>query len=135
MSSTATAEAVEQRKVTVHHPGYGITLTLDRRDERRYGYWTQYSGYVRNPKKNTPDGPSVAFVFPQGESVMGNLMQRHDRPWQVWKPMVEHALRDAGVRFERLAWRQRYYCDCPCSPGFIIVGGSGPGYDYVFTVE
>ena len=132
--STAT-EAPAVPAITVHDPGHGITLTLDGIDERRYGYWTQYSGYVRNPKKHTPDGPSMAFVFPSGEGVMEHLMQRHNRPWQVWKPMVERALREMGVEFERLAWRQRYYCDCPCSPGFVVVGGTGRGVDYKFTAE
>lgn len=130
--STAT-----EQEIVVRDDVYGITMTFEGRQERKYGYFDAHkrrgSGWVRNPKKHTPDGPSFVSVFPDGESILDNLLDRHDRPWQVWKPMVEKALREMGVGFEKLAWRQRYYCDCPCSPGFVVVGTVGPGYDYSFT--
>ena len=130
--STAT-----EQEIVVRDDVYGIELVYEGRQERRYGYVDPWRGgsWVRNPKKHTPDGPSFASVFPDGESILDNLLDRHDRPWQIWKPLVEKALREMDVGFEKLAWRQRYWCDCPCSPCFVVVGGKRPGYTYSFTAR
>lgn len=134
--STATDQ---KQEVVVRDDVWGITMTLESVKERKYGYVDPFkrrgSTWVRYPKKHTPNGPSFVSVFPDGESIIDNLLDRHDRPWHIWKPMVEKALREMGVEFEKLAWRQRYYCECPCSPGFVVVGTVGPGYDYHFTVR
>ena len=63
---------------------------------------------------------TVAYVRPRGESIMENLVNRHNRPHELWKPMVEMELRARGVNFERLTWSQYAGCSCPCSPGFIL---------------
>lgn len=66
---------------------------------------------------------TVAYVWPRGESIIDNMRNRHDRPHELWKPMVEIELRARGVNFERLTWSQYAGCSCPCSPGFIVKGG------------
>lgn len=62
------------------------------------------------------------YVWPTNESVMANFINRRSRPVQEWKPVVERALRERGLRFEKLVWSQYAGCSCPCSPGFIVHG-------------
>jgi hypothetical protein len=69
------------------------------------------------------------YIWPQGESVLENLFNRHDRPTKIWKEeiipailekiRIEHPSVYEYVKDEKWGWRQRCGCSCPCSPGFV----------------
>jgi len=66
----------------------------------------------------------VAYVWPKGETLMENLAERYARPYEAWRPLVEAKLKELGIGYEKLAWRQRAGCTCPCSPGFVLRGNT-----------
>lgn len=77
-----------------------------KRDKRR-------SSYFLKPR---------IFIFPASESIIDNLMNRHDRPHKAWEtnliPIIFKAL---GIpEMTKVRWSQKAGCTCPCSPGFII---------------
>lgn len=95
----------------------------------------QYEPYYT--RKGEPyKGSNKLYIWPEGESVMENLYNRHDRPSKVWKldliPAILEKLSKEypeiyiDVRDEEWGWRQRCGCKCPCSPGF--VGKKGGQY-------
>jgi hypothetical protein len=61
-------------------------------------------------------------VWPKGESVLDNLMNRRNRPYTDWKkfliPVMAEGLKKAGFEVTDPHWNQRLGCSCPCSPGF-----------------
>ena len=59
------------------------------------------------------------------ETLLDNLANRKDRPYEDWRPLVLEALASLGVTDVRLNWSQRAGCSCPCSPGFIVTGKDG----------
>lgn len=70
------------------------------------------------------------YVFPEGETLMENLQNRHNRPYKVYKkevlPKVMEVLRDsdpeayAALKDAKFGWRKYCGCSmCPCSPGFV----------------
>jgi len=67
------------------------------------------------------------------ENLLENLCGRQSRPHVAWKPRVAEALARIGV-VGPLAWSQRAGCSCPCSPGFIIKGWTGPRFDAWVTL-
>ncbi len=63
----------------------------------------------------------VFVSFTQGFDLLEDLTNRTSRPYNVVRPAVEKALKDAGFEYRRLAWSQKAGCSmCPCSPGFIM---------------
>ena len=67
---------------------------------------------------------TIAFVWPKGESIMENLVNRRSRPIKQFRKAVNQALDSLGVDKNNLtiSWRQKAGCPCGCSPGFIIDG-------------
>lgn len=64
--------------------------------------------------------PTRVYVQPSDYSVMEHLVNRRNRPWKAWKPLVQAELADAGYT-GRVRWSQYAGCKmCPCSPGFVI---------------
>ena len=61
------------------------------------------------------------YVDLDGESVLENLQNRRDRPYNVYKKEVlPTMLRLLGLPVAtKLSWSQKAGCSCPCSPGFI----------------
>lgn len=60
------------------------------------------------------------YVQPENYSIMENLANRRSRPHNVWKPIVQQELKDAGYE-GKIRWSQYAGCKmCPCSPGFIL---------------
>ena len=80
---------------------------------------------IANVKVNPQDGrytKTRIYVFPTGESVMENLVNRRARPHSVYRKEVLPKLFaqlgwDAGTKVK---WSQYAGCSCPCSPGFIV---------------
>ena len=66
------------------------------------------------------------YVWPQGESVMDNLMNRKRRPYTAFKKeVIPTVLEKMGLPADtRVRWSQYAGCSCPCSPGFIVDGDS-----------
>ena len=102
--------------------------------ERSYGYWSGERYYRNTRKSDVPDGHSIVYLSVQGESWLGNLNNRHDRPHQILRPYVIKALKENGIPFENIRWSQRAGCSCPCSPGWIIQKGD-IGKDYWMEVK
>jgi len=73
-------------------------------------------------------GQTRVYVSPsQNESVMDHLINRHNRPWQDWKPVVRQALLDHGIEPKTISWNCHAGCTmCPCSGGFILDRYYGP---------
>lgn len=64
------------------------------------------------------------YLWPEGETILQNLANRHSRPTKQWRkeviPQVLEQLgypKDAKVRFS-----QKAGCRCGCSPGWIMEG-------------
>ena len=66
------------------------------------------------------------YVFPKGETIMQNLMNRKQREHTVYKKEVIPAvLEKMGLPADtKVRWSQYAGCSCPCSPGFIVDGDS-----------
>ena len=66
------------------------------------------------------------YVWPQGESIMQNLMNRKRREHTVYKKEVIPGVLEAmGLPADtKVRWSQYAGCSCPCSPGFIVDGDS-----------
>jgi hypothetical protein len=97
----------------------------------------EYEPY--HTRKSEPyKGSNKLYISPEGESILENLYNRHDRPSNVWKkeiiPAVLSKLAEQNpeiyerVKDEKWGWRQRCGCSCPCSPGFV---GKNGGQFYI----
>lgn len=75
------------------------------------------------------DKKTRVYVWPDGESVFENLLDRHDRPVQLFRQVTREALEALGYEGVRLSWSQRAGCSCPCSPGFIATHPLMRGFD------
>lgn len=66
------------------------------------------------------------YVWPQGESLMDNLMNRKQRPFaQYKKEVIPSVLEAMGLPTDtKVRWSQYAGCSCPCSPGFVVDGDS-----------
>lgn len=95
-------------------------------------------------RKNEPyKAQNKLYIWPEGESIIENLFNRHDRPSKLWKkeiiPAVIAKLAQENpeayerVKEEEWGWRQKCGCSCPCSPGF--VGKKGGQYYISATVK
>jgi len=69
-------------------------------------------------------GRSRVYVWPEGESLIENLMNRRQRPYNVYKKEVLPKLfEQLGLPSTvRARWSRYAGCTCPCSPGFILEG-------------
>jgi hypothetical protein len=102
----------------------------------------EYEPYHK--RKGEPyKGSNKLYIWPEGENLLDNLFNRHNRPSKVWKtdviPVVMEKLKEEfpniyeAVKNEEWGWRQKCGCKCPCSPGF--VGSKGGQYYISATVE
>ena len=66
------------------------------------------------------------YVWPQGETIMDNLMNRKQRPHTTYKKeVIPSVLEKMGLPADtKVRWSQYAGCSCPCSPGFIVDGDS-----------
>lgn len=65
------------------------------------------------------------YVNIVGETLWDNLAERRSRPYNAFRPVVEAALKEHDIEFEKMSWSQKAGCSCPCSPGFILTGSYG----------
>ena len=76
------------------------------------------------------------YVWPEGESIIDNLENRHERPYSIYKKEVLPQLfRALGLKGDdiKVGWSQKAGCSCPCSPGFIVKSNAVP-WDIHVTV-
>lgn len=70
--------------------------------------------------------PVIVFVWVKNESILENLVNRHNRPVDAYRSLLPEALSQGldvpaytGERWAKQArWSQKAGCSCPCSPGF-----------------
>ena len=69
-------------------------------------------------------GKNRVYIFPKGESLLENLMNRKGRPYNEYrKHVMPDVLEAMGLpRHTKVKWSQYAGCSCPCSPGFIVPG-------------
>lgn len=59
---------------------------------------------------------SRVYVWPEGESIMENLLNRRNRPYKEYRKLLADQAFMQNAR-----WSQHAGCRmCPCSPGFIL---------------
>jgi hypothetical protein len=108
-------------------------VTLVQGTERKNYFRSGDRTYRVSYKLDRTDGNSRVFVDFK-ETVMENLMNRRSRDWRWMKPIVEKALADNGINFEKISWNRYAGCQmCPCSGGFVVSGGD-IGKDYWLTI-
>lgn len=99
-----------------------VNVKVHERRRPKVGYNHRGRALIREHQADMREhfGPTRVYVRPTTYSVMENLLNRRNRPWKVWKPLVERELRDAGVQ-GKVRWSQYAGCKmCPCSPGFVL---------------
>lgn len=69
------------------------------------------------------------YIFPVGEGILDNLMNRRNRPYTEWKKLMPEILKKAGFSQKEISqikpsWSQKCGCGCGCSPGFKLKGAS-----------
>jgi hypothetical protein len=65
------------------------------------------------------------YVSVENESILDNLVNRRNRPYREYAPIVIDALAKVhGYRIDAkmVKWSQKAGCPCGCSPGFIVKG-------------
>jgi hypothetical protein len=99
------------------------TTDIDIRERGPMVSWREYSKQTR------------IYVWPQGETIMENLMNRKQREHTVYKKEVIPGVLEAmGLPADtKVRWSQYAGCSCPCSPGFVVDGHSR--HDVHVTVE
>ena len=62
------------------------------------------------------------YFFPEEETMLENLCNRHSRPYQEYRKLLGEVFAIAGITPEKANWSQYAGCSCGCSPGFILTG-------------
>ena len=71
------------------------------------------------------------YVWPQNESILENLMNRHERPYTLYrKEIMPNVVSALDLPYAKWRWSQYAGCGCPCSPGFIIQTEDGYPVSY-----
>lgn len=69
---------------------------------------------------------SRIHFFHDGENVLQDIFNRHDRPYTLYKQLIPDVLKAIGAPEDaKVSWNQYAGCSCPCSPGFIVKGFYG----------
>jgi len=70
--------------------------------------------------ENSSKKPRIYF-FHSKESILDNLVNRHDRPYKLYREFLPEIFKKADIPANTKArWSQYAGCSCPCSPGFIV---------------
>jgi len=67
---------------------------------------------------------SILYFHIEKESILQNLSERHNRPYQEYRKVIPEILKQLNIDSEKVTykWSQKAGCSCPCSPGFIVRG-------------
>lgn len=99
-----------------------MKFNIDSIQIQKVSSFSRYS----EPKKHH----NKLYICPSNESVVDNFLNRHNRPYEIYKkdllPMVMDKIKtDYPKEYETIkntkwSWSQNCGCSaCPCSPGFI----------------
>lgn len=74
---------------------------------------------TRSHDKFTRSGGAYTriYVFPKGETLFDNIVNRRNRPTDMYRQIVMENIPD--ISNKNIRWSQKAGCDCGCSPGFI----------------
>ncbi len=80
---------------------------------------------IRNGERS--DKETRVYVHLAKETILENLIERHNRPYTEYrKNVMPKVLKALGLPLDtKFSWSQYAGCSCPCSPGFIIHGHEG----------
>jgi len=82
---------------------------------------------VKEHKQDKSSSKARLYIWPQGETIMENLVNRRHRPYVAYRKEILPDLYkqlgwDSSVKAR---WSQYAGCSCPCSPGFVLSGVYG----------
>lgn len=61
------------------------------------------------------------YFHPVGESIIENLMERRNRPVDLYRSVMPEVIAAAGLHPDtKVVWSQTAGCGCGCSPGFVV---------------
>lgn len=116
-------EAVEQKIFAIEDVTWDM-VEVEKRDAKKYKE-------MREKAK--------AYFFIENETLMENLENRRNRPYNEYRKMLPGVFKEAGFTEEQVAgvkarWSQYAGCPCGCSPGFILEG-LGRGFNIYVTIK
>jgi hypothetical protein len=84
----------------------------------------------RRPKTGSrgghdPFGTARLYISPEGENLLGNLMNRRCRPVELYRTVLPEIFEKFNIHPSSVRWSQKAGCSCGCSPGFILHGVRG----------
>ena len=76
----------------------------------------------RDSSRRSPWGAMRLYIWPEGETILENLRNRHERPYTTYKKLlVPKVLKRLGItQTVKSRWSSTCGCSCPCSPGFFV---------------
>jgi hypothetical protein len=79
-------------------------------------------GWSSSTYSEEMDKKARIYIFPEGEGIYENLMNRCQRPHTTYrKEVIPSVLAEMGLPANtKVRWSQYAGCSCPCSPGFVI---------------
>jgi len=106
-----------------------IKLTIDQTTARKFHYQNKSD-------MDSPYGKPRVYVEWPNYSVLENLVNRNNRPYNLIKKQLEKLLRDNGIKFDKMSWSKFAGCTmCACSGGFILTGSKLLGFDMWVKME
>lgn len=101
--------------------------------------YESYSSRKGEPYKSA----NKLYIWPTGESILDNLVNRHSRPHDFYKkeviPVIMKQLQEQFpdeakyISNDNWGWRAKCGCSmCPCSPGFVQ---NTPNMTYTISAE
>lgn len=98
-------------KITMH----SAQARLDKlRAEKGYVPWDERRELDKDLTKK-----ARIYIFHKGETILDNLVERHHRPYDVYKKEILPAILGL-IGAQKASWSQDAGCSCGCSPGFIV---------------
>ena len=76
--------------------------------------------YTGRTREYTAAPRLYVSVENDAETVIGNLMNRTRRPYNVYKTLIHGTTLGKHLDLSKLSWSQHAGCTCNCSPGFIL---------------
>lgn len=88
-------------------------VKIEKRD-RKYPGW-------RASERREYNARARMYFHTVGETILENLMERRNRPTELYRGVMAQVLAQAGLHPDtKVFWSQKAGCGCGCSPGFVI---------------
>jgi len=84
----------------------------------------QITNVTVNPSHSKSNASRI-YIWPNGETIIQNLINRRQRPYtQYRREVLPKLFSQLGWSPDtRVRWSSYAGCSCPCSPGFIVTDG------------